>query len=135
MRPCSVRSVYHSHERVIKVQHFAENADSCEPASPKLDRATLGAGVSKRYRRSASIARSWAPRMALSATALLLLLAAAPVRGQEIWFGPRTPDCSVTPVRDWDLLWCMSALPGGAPLGRRVSGSERRPACRVRSSG
>jgi hypothetical protein len=43
--------------------------------------------------------------MLLPLTALLILLAPASVRGQEIWFGPRTPDYSVIGVKDWDLLF------------------------------
>lgn len=41
----------------------------------------------------------------MSAVALFLVLAPAPARCQEIWLGPRTPDYTITPVRDWSLLF------------------------------
>lgn len=49
--------------------------------------------------------RTWEARALLSVATLLLLLAPAPVRSQEIWFGPRTPDYAVTAVRDWATLF------------------------------
>jgi hypothetical protein len=108
MCACFVPSAANSHERGDEVQRFAGRARARGQASPNLrhttDCTTVTAAL-RWSRRCAATVRTRILRTMLCAATLLLVLAPGSARCQEIWFGPRMPDYTITPVTDWAELF------------------------------
>jgi hypothetical protein len=102
-----MRNAFHSHEPGAEVQHFAGNARHRGLSNLRYRATTAdatGIVVSRRCQYAAAI-RASVVRTLISAAALLLLLAPASVRCQEIWIGLRSPDYHATAARDWGELF------------------------------
>lgn len=107
-----MRSAVNSHESGSEVQYFAAGANTCGRGSAGLGRIADGATrttASLHCRACAAAARARAALGLLPMVALLLVLVPASVRGQEVWFGPRTPDYGVPGVKDWAMMFHPNA--------------------------